>query len=180
MILLTSANSTTTEVASADATFAGLFTILFLVIVGGGISGVWFVAKHALSFFNSYRDTTNKQMKDFTEILHKLSQSQDQSNLAQERITHVLERIEHNSAIHSQMIGDVDNRVHTMDKLVSNYQTATNEKLSVVNAKVEIVDDKVDSLSKDIQAINMRLEATTSPKVTKMKGADDLWRRNVN
>lgn len=164
MEILTSSPQTGDLVAT-DATFTGLFILLFIVVIGGGLFGAWFVVTQAISFFNNYKksndkqvDSMNQQVKDFSAFFTQISHSQ-------ERITQVLERLESNITIQSDRIGEVDGKINTMDKLVAKYSETVRDNAKDTNLRLNTLDDKVDEvnqqlavLSRDVEMINVRLD----------------------
>lgn len=176
-----------TSTTSTDATFAGLFILLFVVVIGGGLVGVWFVATHAIKFFNNYRDTNRQQMEEVNRQVKESAEFFSKLISSQERITHALERIEKHSSTQTRKITEVDNKVTTIDKIVETHNATTTEKINNVERKVETVDDKIDdvqrtitSLSKDIEFVNSRLDSVVGNNLVAMKGGEHKWSRNAN
>lgn len=183
LVLLAQVN--TSNYTSTEATFAGLFILLFVVVVGGGVFAAWFIIKHAIAFFDSNRRTDIKRTEALQQQLRETSEFFADMTIFQERITVALERMEHNNGLQSERIQEVDTKVGVVDKLVENYAKNTDEGLKDVNRKVDVLDDKVDklnerftSLTKDVEIIGLKVEH--GDKVRPLKGGESGWQRNVN
>lgn len=175
-MLLTSTNVTTGQ-SVTEVTFAGLFILLFLVVIGGGGVLVWFISKQAVGFFKTYKDSTSKQLQETANANKDLKDYLSVLSNAQERITDTLERIEHNISSQKEEVKSISFEVKTITKTVESHQNTTEVKLSKIEEEIEKLDNTVSLLNKDVEHLSFRIENVKQN--TPSKGGGEIWNRNA-
>lgn len=154
------------QTGSNESLFAGLFIIMFVVI----IAGLAYLVKYALEFFKTYRSETSKQIGDFTNFFEKLNNSQ-------ELITESLQKIHGNTEKLSEKFYTMDNQFTELKSRVESYQFSNTEKLNDIRNQVEENDDKLNILGRDVEHIRRQVENNNVAYIERQKGDGTPWKK---